>query len=178
MKRFNMFYYGEDISHCGSCRESHDVTLWALFTTLSLKDMEKKFVEYILDSSEKWDGYGAFLEEVTRAGSDEDGNMVYPCIFFEEHGSEFPPDIDLSNIVEEEYDLERYLIPEEIFGKKDWKDIQDRWKKIKKERLEREVKLEKEETKKLKEELKKKKEKEEYNQYKKLKKKWEKPNDR
>ncbi len=122
MNKFNVYYYGEDTSHCSSCRERDDERIVVLITSLPIDEMKIKLEEYCNYS----DGftYASFLERISCNGSYGD-NLIYPTIFFEQNGTSYP-DFYLSSFIDKTYNVEEVLDPSKVLP--DWKRIQEKWK--------------------------------------------------
>jgi len=172
MNKFNIYYYGEDRSHCDSCWERDDEDITILITTLSLEEMKEKLNEYcdfLFDEKFK---YASFLESVASEGYDPDEEkIVYPCIFFEQSGTSYCPDFYKSNCIEEEYDVEKYLNPEKEVS--NWKDLVKEWAEREEEKKKRDEENRKRKEKNAEKQRKYREKKKEYEDYLKLKTKWE-----
>jgi len=177
MKKFNTYYFGQDLSHCGSCWERDDETTYVLLAPLTLEEVKDKFEEYCWGLFTGWDGYKNFLEWVCDTSEDLEDNLVYPTIYFEMNGTSYAPDMRGSIHTGVEYNVESFLKVEDI---KDWKDLNKLWEEGRKKEEEREKKrkeAEEKETKRKEKNAERQRKyqdkKKEFEDYKKLKEKWE-----
>lgn len=177
MSKFNTYYFGEDISHCGSCWERDDETTYTLLTSLTLEEVKDKFEEYCWSLTKGWDGYSNFLEWMVDNSEDFEDELVYPAIYFEIKGSSYAPDMRGSSTTCDEYDVESSLKLENL---KDWKELNKMWEegRIKEEerarkRKEASEKDEKRKAKNAEAQRKYRAKKKEFEDYQKLKEKWE-----
>ena len=125
MQKFNIYYYGEDRSHCGSCWEKDDENVYVLLTTLTLEEMKDKLSEYCWMQSFGWSGYSEFFSSVLEDALDEDDNTIYPCLLFEVAGTSWCPDIN--GHIETEYSAKTHLKLKDIYG---IEDLEKRWDEI------------------------------------------------
>lgn len=171
-KKMNVYYYGEDRGHCGSCRERSDEDVKVLITTLTLEEMIEKLQDYCYIWVEEKFSYTEFLERTSSNGDDGDDLIHYPTILFDVSGTSYCPEFHYSsNAIGESYDVEECLNPSKIM--KDWGELQVKWKKNIADNIKREedrlAKKEKEKKKKKKIEDNQK----EYDEYLDLSKKWD-----
>jgi len=172
MNKFNMYYYGEDRSHCGSCWERGDEDTQILLTTLALDEMKEKLREYCkLNLSGNWGSYGGFFDHVVSESEDYDEEIHYPCIRFEITGSSYAPDMSGSAISYTEYNVTKHLNPEEVV--EDWKKLNEKWEEAAKKKRERELAEQLRKEKNAEKQRKYRAKKKEFEDYNKLKEKWE-----
>ena len=177
MKQFNTYYYGEDLSHCGSCWERDDETTYTLITPLTLEEMKDKFEKYCWGLTSGWDSYQCFLMWLADSSEDIEDNLIFPTIYFEMKGTSYAPDMRGSQHTGVDYDVETFLKKEDI---KDWKKLEKMWeegwkkeqvrKKKREEIPEKEIKRKEKNTERQRKYRAKKKE---FEDYQKLKEKWE-----
>jgi len=175
MSKFNMYYYGEDRSHCGSCWERDDEDTQVLLTPLTLDEMKEKLKEYCrLNLSGNWGSFGGFFDYVVSESEEDDDELDelnYPCIRFEITGSSYAPDMSGSSISYVEYDVTKHLNPEEVV--EDWKKLNEKWEEAAKKKREREIAEKERKEKNAERQRKYRAKKKEFEDYQKLKEKWE-----
>ena len=134
MKKFNIFWYGEDNSHCGSCWEPSDETVGILITTKTFEEIKEEFIKYLNSDIEKI-SYFDFIKTTSYEDS---------CISFEKSGSSYCPDIYGGSSLGDTYNISETLSPEKILSEKECKNIQDSMKTRINNRIEKEKEKEEE----------------------------------
>jgi len=177
--KLNIYYYGEDRSHCGSCWEQSDEDLILIATSLTLDEIKEKHIKYCERLTSAWTRRSIpdFLESLSEESYDFENKKVFPLLKLKVEGTSYCPYI-CGSIAGEEYDLTCVLDPQKDVP--NWKELQKKWDVLENERIAaQKIEKKKEEEKKKKKnklaKIKKKKlaEKKEFERYLKLKTKWE-----
>lgn len=153
-KKMNVYYYGEDRSHCSSCWERGDEDVKVLLTTLTLEEMIEQLYSYCSFWVDEKFSYSEFLERVASNGDDGSDNILYPTILFEISGTSYCPEFHYtSSAVGESYNVSEVLNPAKIIS--GWEDLKVKWsnysieKKKKEEKRLEDIKKEEEKKKKI-----------------------------
>ena len=145
----NLYYFGRDRSHGGSCWEPSDEELFMLFTSLTLEEMKVKLKEYLDSITRKTYGltrfeFESFLKWVAEEAEifeENDGTpyLQYTALYFELEGKTYPPELDrdYNKMFGLEWDVESSLDPSKVLDPDFWKHCCDRFSEIKKERDEK-----------------------------------------
>lgn len=148
MPKLNLFYYGRDYSHCGSCWSPSDEEIHMLFTNLTLEDMKLKLKEYLESITRKkygltsfdFDSFLKWVAEEAEMFEEEDGTpyLQYHALYFEMEGKTYPPDFDsyYNKMFGIEWDVETSLDPSKVLDSDFWTYCCTRFSEIKKEREE------------------------------------------
>ena len=172
MEKFNIYYYGEDRSHCSSCWSSDDEDILIMITPLTLEEMILHLNIFCNVIVQEKFTYEEFLEYIAEEANDLEDNINFPCIFYKHTGRKYLPEVyEYSNCIENTYDIEEYLNPVKIV--ENWKILSKQWedKKEKRKKWEKEKKEKEQKERKQKELIEK--EQKEYAAFLKMKKKWE-----
>jgi hypothetical protein len=152
VNQFNVFYYGENNSHCGSCWESSDEEVYVLISTMSLDELGIKMKDYLerKKSSLERFTYPSFLEwvcsdSVLYEEEDDTPVVAHICMYFTQEGRSYAPSFDSHYnplMSYNEYDISEKLIPSEVLDSEFWEECLKTFSDKKDKRLAQEKELE------------------------------------
>ena len=151
-RKMNLFWYGIDRSHCGSCWTSDDEELHMLFTDLTLDEMKQKLQEYLDKITQKtwgltefkFDNYLRWVAEQAELYEEDDGTpyLDYKAMYFEINGKCYAPDLDseYNRMFDVSWDTETSLDPVKVLDEGLWASYCEKFEEIKKFRAEKKKK--------------------------------------